>query len=373
MPTDDKLHPAHVVAIRPDVDGMLAKRGDYVLSVQTPAGTRNVVMPVAGTIKVHVSLMQELEPQTALFSVVKAREVPTPPLRENASASVREAPSVVVPKHTSADAASPSGNAGRVMVAIAFCFLALVFAAFLPGMVFGIFENSYEISGSFMGVALGVGFLLLTSIWLLSRLRFLSTRAIGGFVASVSLVIFAGLLVLGILFPQVRDIQKDFGAPFASFAKDQLQLISNKIGIAGFWPSTAPQTVISLSADNIFSGDLFEPQIGEIILVGFNFCPRGWAQADGQLINVVQNTALFSLFGTSYGGDGRATFGLPDLRGRAPMHIENGKDFFINDMGQRRGRQTTKIADGSDNMQIGMPDLVMNYCIALSGIYPSRS
>lgn len=373
MPTDDKLHPAHVVAIRPDVDGMFAKRGDYVLSVQTPAGTRNVVMPADGTINVHVSLMQELEPQTALFSVVQMKEEPTPPLRENASASVREAPSVVVPQHTSADAASPSGNAGRGIITIAFCFLALVFAAFLAGVVFGVFESTNEISGAFIGVALGVGFLLLACIWLLSRVRFLSTRAIGGVVASVSAMVFAGLLAVGILFPQVREIQKTFGAPFASFAKDQLLLLSNKIGVAGFWPSASPQTVISLPADNTFSGDLFEPQIGEVILVGFNFCPRGWAQADGQLISVAQNTALFSLFGTYYGGDGRTTFGLPDLRGRAPMHIENGKDFFINEMGQRRGRETIEIAHGSDKMQIGVPDLAMNYCIALSGVYPSRS
>lgn len=61
----------------------------------------------------------------------------------------------------------------------------------------------------------------------------------------------------------------------------------------------------------------FEPWVGEIRAVGYGFCPRGWAPADGQLLAVSQNDALFSLYGTIYGGDGRTTFALPDLRGRA--------------------------------------------------------
>ncbi len=63
-----------------------------------------------------------------------------------------------------------------------------------------------------------------------------------------------------------------------------------------------------------------DPFIGEIQLVGFDFCPRGFLRADGQLISIVQNSALFSLLGTQFGGDGRATFALPDLRGRLPLH-----------------------------------------------------
>lgn len=59
--------------------------------------------------------------------------------------------------------------------------------------------------------------------------------------------------------------------------------------------------------------------IGEIRAFGFTFCPRGWTEADGDLLAINANTALFSLFGTIYGGDGRTTFGLPDLRGRAPI------------------------------------------------------
>lgn len=64
-----------------------------------------------------------------------------------------------------------------------------------------------------------------------------------------------------------------------------------------------------------------EPFLGEVKMVGFNFPPRGWAQCDGQLLPISQNAALFSILGTSYGGDGRTTFGLPDLRGRVPIHV----------------------------------------------------
>ena len=63
-----------------------------------------------------------------------------------------------------------------------------------------------------------------------------------------------------------------------------------------------------------------EPFVGELRMFAGNFAPRGWALCDGQLLAVAQNDALFSLLGTMYGGDGRTTFGLPDLRGRAPIH-----------------------------------------------------
>ena len=67
-----------------------------------------------------------------------------------------------------------------------------------------------------------------------------------------------------------------------------------------------------------------EPFIGQIQAFPYNFAPRGWALCDGQLLAISQNTALFSLIGTTYGGDGRTTFGLPDLRGRVPIHSGNG-------------------------------------------------
>jgi microcystin-dependent protein len=67
-----------------------------------------------------------------------------------------------------------------------------------------------------------------------------------------------------------------------------------------------------------------EPFLSEVRLVSFVFPPKGWALCDGQLMPINQNQALFSLLGTTYGGDGRVNFGLPDLRGRAPIHMGNG-------------------------------------------------
>jgi microcystin-dependent protein len=67
-----------------------------------------------------------------------------------------------------------------------------------------------------------------------------------------------------------------------------------------------------------------DPFIGEIVMFGGNFAPQGWALCDGQLLPITSNEALFSILGTSYGGDGRTTFGLPDLRGRVPVHAGTG-------------------------------------------------
>lgn len=67
-----------------------------------------------------------------------------------------------------------------------------------------------------------------------------------------------------------------------------------------------------------------EPFLGQLMIVGFNFPPRGWAMCDGQILPISQNQALYSLLGTMYGGDGRTSFALPDLRGRTPLHFGNG-------------------------------------------------
>lgn len=67
-----------------------------------------------------------------------------------------------------------------------------------------------------------------------------------------------------------------------------------------------------------------EPFLGEVKLISWNFAPRGWAFCNGQLLPINQNQALFSILGTTYGGDGRVTFGLPNLQGRSPMHVGNG-------------------------------------------------
>lgn len=83
-----------------------------------------------------------------------------------------------------------------------------------------------------------------------------------------------------------------------------------------------------------------EPFLGEIRMMGFNFNPRGWAKCDGQLLPISQNTALFSLLGTTYGGDGRTTFALPDLRGRLPKHAGNGPGLPQLQQGAKGGANT---------------------------------
>jgi microcystin-dependent protein len=165
-----------------------------------------------------------------------------------------------------------------------------------------------------------------------------------------------------------------------------------------------------------------EPYIAEIRPFAFNFAPRGWATCDGQLLPINQNQSLYSIVGTTYGGDGRTTFALPDLRSRVPAHKGNG----IN-LGQRGGQEAVtltlnelashehsvnastdgatgstlagqvlaKSVDGTvygaagnmtpmnptdakstggggshDNMQ---PYLTISYCIALQGLYPPRN
>jgi microcystin-dependent protein len=82
-----------------------------------------------------------------------------------------------------------------------------------------------------------------------------------------------------------------------------------------------------------------EPFIGEIRMFAGNFAPRGWAYCDGQLLAVSQYDALFSLLGTIYGGDGRTTFGLPDLRGRLPIHAGSGPGLSPRNLGVKSGSE----------------------------------
>jgi len=86
------------------------------------------------------------------------------------------------------------------------------------------------------------------------------------------------------------------------------------------------------------------PFIGEVIMFGGNFAPRGWAFCDGQLLPISQNTALFSLLGTTYGGDGRTTFALPDLRGRAVIGPGNGPGLTSRRLGQKLGYETETLS-----------------------------
>lgn len=82
-----------------------------------------------------------------------------------------------------------------------------------------------------------------------------------------------------------------------------------------------------------------DPFVGEIRMFAGNFAPRGWSLCDGQLIAINQNTALFSLLGTIYGGDGRTTFGLPDMRGRVPVHQGSGPGLSPQRLGSRFGAE----------------------------------
>ncbi len=86
-----------------------------------------------------------------------------------------------------------------------------------------------------------------------------------------------------------------------------------------------------------------EPFVGEIRMFAGNFAPRGWAFCDGQLLAVTQNDALFSLLGTIYGGDGRTTFGLPDLRGRIPIHAGFGPGLSPRKLGAKAGSESVTL------------------------------
>lgn len=167
-----------------------------------------------------------------------------------------------------------------------------------------------------------------------------------------------------------------------------------------------------------------EPFLGQIQAFGFNFAPRGWAYCNGQLLAISQYSALFSLLGTQYGGDGRTTFALPDLRGRNGLHFGQGPGLSNIVMGERGGAETLTITvaqmpshnhalaakeegtsdspngafiagdgtnafdfnsntvmanasigntGGNQPLNIQNPFLGINYCIALEGIYPSRN
>ncbi len=172
-----------------------------------------------------------------------------------------------------------------------------------------------------------------------------------------------------------------------------------------------------------------DPFVAEIRIYPFNFAPRGWAFCDGQLLPISQNTALFSLLGTTYGGNGTSTFALPDLQGRAAMHPGQGPGLSPRDLGETGGSETETLlasqmpnhghslmslpvpgdsptpTGGSLARTIGatpyapsagaplvalspnalaavggnqphnnmQPYLTLNFCIALQGVYPPRT
>lgn len=88
-----------------------------------------------------------------------------------------------------------------------------------------------------------------------------------------------------------------------------------------------------------------DPFVAEIRILPFNFAPKGWAWCNGQLLPISQNTALFSLLGTTYGGDGKSTFALPDLQGRAAMHPGQGPGLSLHDLGEESGVDTVTLLE----------------------------
>jgi microcystin-dependent protein len=86
-----------------------------------------------------------------------------------------------------------------------------------------------------------------------------------------------------------------------------------------------------------------DPFVAEIRIFPFNFAPKGWAWCNGQIMPISQNTALFSLLGTTYGGDGKSTFALPNLEGSAPMHPGQGNGLSLHDLGETGGSETVTL------------------------------
>lgn len=140
-----------------------------------------------------------------------------------------------------------------------------------------------------------------------------------------------------------------------------------------------------------------ECMTGEVKIFAGSYAPRNWAFADGQLLAISENQTLYSVLGTVYGGDGRSTFGLPDLRGRAPVSAGQGpglSHYGRGDKGgveQARGRRLTShshaegmnggliesttnndFADGDQWMSVVQPYLAVNYIVCMQGFYPSR-
>ncbi|CAA6825741.1 MAG: Microcystin dependent protein [uncultured Sulfurovum sp.] len=117
-----------------------------------------------------------------------------------------------------------------------------------------------------------------------------------------------------------------------------------------------------------------EPFIGQIMTVGFNFAPQGWAKCDGQLLSISQNEALFSLLGTIYGGDGRTTFALPDLRGRVAMGDGQGPGLTSRRIGEKSGSENSsshslRVYNGIGNQNQITED---TNALAITGIEDAR-
>jgi len=110
-----------------------------------------------------------------------------------------------------------------------------------------------------------------------------------------------------------------------------------------------------------------EPFLAEIRIFGFNFAPRGWAFCDGQILPINQNQSLYSLLGTTYGGDGRTSFALPDLRSRSPIHFGNSSTGSTYSLGQKGGSETVFLS------QAEMPQHSHDFNVATGGATEQRA
>lgn len=120
-----------------------------------------------------------------------------------------------------------------------------------------------------------------------------------------------------------------------------------------------------------------DPFLGEIRMFAGNFAPRGWAFCDGALLPISQNSALFSILGTTYGGDGRTTFALPDLRGRAPIHAGNGPGLTDRRLGQLGGSESVTLTVAQLPAHNHTAQLNADSTVAISdrptGLLPARN
>ena len=102
---------------------------------------------------------------------------------------------------------------------------------------------------------------------------------------------------------------------------------------------TASAALLLMGVPSAASAQATDPFIGQIMCAGFNFEPKGWAELNGQILSIAQNTPLFALLGTQYGGNGQTTFALPDMRGRLLMHAGQGPGLTSRDQGESAGAE----------------------------------
>lgn len=361
MPSDPALHPAHVVAIRPDVDASVVSRGDYILSIETPQGARNVVAPADGRVEVDVSLMQTLQPNDILFSVWNDDRAAAQTGDDQAQSKKQTKRSV------------PRGSKNRsslfsILGSLLLTLILLALAILAAGFAFSFLYGEPKLNREFAVVAAVLALTVLSLGWLITKI--FRRRSI---VASLGLLFFAAALAAGAFLPSVRTFEKQVAAPLFVLALDQIGPLLGDVSSPTPKLASQSQTVVTLPAASYSGGYDDDPFLGDVLLVGFNFCPRGWTEADGKLLPVSSYSALFSLYGTIYGGDGRTTFGIPDLRGRAPAHISKETGYGNGGQGQRSGTDYLDAKRGSEAMSINQPYLVMQYCVALIGNYPSRN